>query len=434
MRISSHTSVMDATDSHSIAYLQTSGSGSANRQHARSYVVAQADHVDWFFVLLVGLLATLGLVMVFSASIALSERLHENAIYFGRNQAVFLSVGLCAAAIAWNVPLQFWERVGPLLLVGGFVSLCLVLIPGLGKSVNGAQRWIDLGISVQPSEFFKLAVVIYLASYFVRKGEQIRHSFPAFAIPLGIAAGASFLLLLEPDFGATVVVAATVMAMMFIAGVKLRHFFFVFAAFIPLALALVYASPYRRTRLLSFVNPWDDPFATDFQLTQALIAIGRGSFDGVGLGNSVQKMAYLPEPHTDFVFAVMAEELGIIGVTIVLGLFAMIVARCFRVARNAERAGHLFAAHMTCGIGFWLGIQAFINVGANMGVLPTKGITLPLFSYGGTSILVVCFACGLILRAHREVAEHTTAELRKSVEARLDAARMSAAGKAVRNV
>ncbi len=429
MRITSNTSVMDASDSHSIAYLPASGAAHASARPAtrpatRAFISTESNNVDWVLVLLVGLLATLGLVMVFSSSIALAERMHENAIYFGRNQSVFLVIGLIAGAVAWKVPLEVWERAGLPLLGLGFFTLVLVLIPGVGKSVNGAQRWIDLGISVQPSEFFKLAVIVYLASFFVRKGEQVRESLPVFFTPLFIAACASVLLLSEPDFGATVVVAGTVMSMMFIAGVKLRHFFYVFAAFIPVALIAIYASPYRRTRLLSFINPWDDPFATDFQLTQALIAIGRGSFDGVGLGNSVQKMAYLPEPHTDFVFAVMAEELGIIGVTVVLGLFALIVARCFRIARNAERSGHLFAAHMTTGIGFWLGFQTFINVGANMGVLPTKGITLPLFSYGGTSVLVVCFALGLVLRANREVADQTALEMRKSVEARLEAARV----------
>ena len=426
MRISSNSSVMDAGDSQSIAYLPSSGATprAGAVRSARSYIRTENNNVDWVMVLLVGLLATLGLVMVFSASIALAERLHENALYFGRNQSIFLCVGLAAALFAWKVPLAVWERFSLPLLAVGFFLLVIVLVPGIGKSVNGAQRWIDVGISVQPSEFFKLAVIIYLASFFVRKGDQVRDSIPVFCIPLGVAAAASVLLLSEPDFGATVVVAATIMAMMFIAGVKLRHFFFVFAAFIPVALIAIYASPYRRTRLLSFINPWDDPFATDFQLTQALIAIGRGSFDGVGLGNSVQKMAYLPEPHTDFVFAVMAEELGMLGVTVVVGLFALIVTRCFRIARNAERSGHLFAAHMATGIGFWLGIQAFINVGANMGVLPTKGITLPLFSYGGTSILVVCFALGLVLRAHREVADQTALELRKSVEARLEAAKV----------
>lgn len=401
-----------------------------SRVKRKSLVSIERSTVDWVFVLLLGVLATLGLVMVFSASISLSERVHEDAIHLGRNQAVYLCVGIAAAAFVWKFPLAFWERYSPVLLGIGLVALCVVLIPGIGKSVNGAQRWIDVGVSVQPSEFFKLALILYLAGFMVRRGDQIRNIPSVFATPLVIASVAAALLLSEPDFGATVVVTLTVLAMMFIAGVKMRHFIIVFALAIPLALLAIYSSDYRRARLLSFINPWDDPFDTDFQLTQALIAIGRGSIDGVGLGNSVQKMAYLPEPHTDFVFAVTAEELGFVGVTIVLALFALIIARCFRIARDAEVGGHLFASHMTAGIGFWFGIQAFINIGANVGVLPTKGITLPLFSYGGTSVLVVCIACALVLRAHREVAERTAAELRKEVEERLGHQNVTTAGAA----
>lgn len=418
MRINVTHSRIDSGDGESLSYLPIPARG-VNGAGKAMLLTTERNTVDWVFLLLVGLLATLGLVMVFSASISLSERLHEDAIQLGRNQAMYLGVGIIAGFVVFQLPLELWERYGTVILGAGLLSLCIVLIPGIGKSVNGAQRWIDIGISVQPSEFFKLAVIIYLAGFLVRKGDQIRNDLTVFASPLVIAAIAAALLLSEPDFGATVVVVSTILAMMFIAGVKLKHFFFVFALAIPFAVAAIYSSSYRRSRLLSFVNPWDDPFATDFQLTQALIAIGRGSFNGVGLGNSVQKMAYLPEPHTDFVFAVTAEELGLIGVTVVLVLFALIVTRCFRIARNTERAGHLFSSHMVTGIGFWLGFQTFINVGANVGVLPTKGITLPLFSYGGTSVLVVCIACGLVLRAHRELAEQTAADLRKQVEQRL---------------
>ena len=381
-------------------------------------VLSEDQYVDWKFLLLVTLLASLGLVMVFSASISLSERLMQDPVFFGRNQSLFLLLGIGAATVAWKVPLELWERVGPILLGIGFFLLVIVLIPGIGKNVNGAQRWIDIGFSVQPSEIFKLAVIVYLAGYFVRRGDQIRTQPTSLLTPLGIVAVAGFLLLQEPDFGATVVIASTVVAMVFIAGVKLRYFLLVAAGSIPLVIALIYMSPYRRTRLFSFVNPWDDPFATDFQLTQALIAIGRGSWSGVGLGNSVQKMAYLPEPHTDFVFSVLAEEAGLIGVSVVLGLFALIVSRCFRIARDAERVGHLFSAHLVTGIGFWIGLQAFINVGANMGVLPTKGITLPLFSYGGSSVIMVCAACGLVMRVSRETAMQTALDLKHSVENR----------------
>ncbi len=405
---------------HPLEYMKSTRRSSVLTNGQSSPVLAEQNHVDWKFLMLVGLLAMLGLVMVFSASISLSERIMNDATYFGRNQAVFLMLGIAAATVAWKVPLELWERAGPILLGVGFFLLLIVLIPGVGKNVNGAQRWISIGISVQPSEIFKLAVVIYLAGYFVRRGDQIRTQVSAFLLPLGVVALAGFLLLQEPDFGATVVIASTVAAMMFIAGVKLRYFILVGVSCIPLVIALIFMSPYRRTRLFSFVNPWDDPFATDFQLTQALIAIGRGSWGGVGLGNSVQKMAYLPEPHTDFVFSVLAEEAGLIGVTIVIALFALIVSRCFRIARDAERVGHLFSAHLVTGIAFWFGFQAFINMGANMGVLPTKGITLPLFSYGGSSMIMVCAACGLVMRVSRETSMQTALDLKHAVESRRD--------------
>lgn len=425
MRITGHMVNSDTLidDGDGFTYTPSTRRSLIKSEPAGATVLAEEKYVDWKFLLLVSALAALGLVMVFSASVSLAERLLQDSTFYGRNQTIFLFLGVIAATIAWKVPLEVWERAGPLLLAVGFLLLLIVLVPGIGKNVNGAQRWIEIGFSIQPSEIFKLAVIIYLAGYFVRRGEQIRTQPLVFLMPLGIAGLAGVLLLSEPDFGATVVVALTVIAMMFIAGVRLRYFFLVMVAFLPIAIALIYVSPYRRTRLLSFLNPWDDPFDTDFQLTQALIAIGRGSWNGVGLGNSVQKMAYLPEPHTDFVFSVLAEETGLIGVTVVIGLFALIVHRCFRIARDAERVGHFFAAHLATGIGFWLGLQAFINIGANMGVLPTKGITLPLFSYGGSSSIMVCAACGLVLRVYRETAMQTAVDLRKSVESRQEVLR-----------
>lgn len=422
MRIMNQSVVSDSLseDGDPLEYMTSTRRSSPEAARQATRVLAAQKHVDWKFLLLVSLLAALGLVMVFSASISLAERMLQDATFYGRNQTLFLLLGISAATVAWKVPLEVWERAGPVLLGVGFFLLIIVLIPGIGKNVNGAQRWIDIGFSVQPSEIFKLAVIVYLAGYFVRRGDQIRTQISAFLMPLGIVAVAGFLLLREPDFGATVVIASTVAAMMFIAGVKLRYFLLMAAGCIPLVIGLIYMSPYRRTRLFSFMNPWDDPFATDFQLTQALIAIGRGSWSGVGLGNSVQKMAYLPEPHTDFVFSVLAEEAGLIGVTVVVGLFALIVSRCFRIARDAERVGHLYSAHLVTGIGFWFGLQAFINIGANMGVLPTKGITLPLFSYGGSSVIMVCAACGLVMRVSRETAMQTVLDLKHSVESRRD--------------
>lgn len=398
--------------------LNTGSETSESVSTKRILAVSDSERVDWRFLLLIFSLASIGLVMVFSASVSQAERLLGDALFYGRNQSLFLVIGLVAGSVVWKIPLNTWERIGPALLLFAFFLLLIVLIPGVGKNVNGSQRWIDLGFSVQPSEIFKVAVIIYLAGFFVRKGDQVRTRVGVFFVPLAITIAASALLLSEPDFGATVVVAGTVVVMMFIAGVKLGQFALVIAVCIPAALAAILLSPYRASRLMSFTNPWDDPFHTDFQLTQSLIAVGRGSWNGVGLGSSVQKMAYLPEAHTDFVFAVLAEETGLIGVTIVIGLFGLIVARCFKIARDAERVGHDFGAHLATGIGFWLGLQAFINIGANIGVLPTKGITLPLFSYGGSSLVMVSVACALVLRVHRESSEQSVADFKRIFEAR----------------
>jgi len=390
-------------------------------------VLTERQRVDWVLLTLLGALAALGLVMVFSASVAQAERILEDATYYGRLQAIYLCIGFVAAVVVWRIPLDVFEEYGPALLCLGFLLLFLVLLPFIGKSVNGSRRWIQAGFSFQPSEFFKIAIIVYLAGYFVRKGNQIKTDVAAFLAPLGIAGIAAALLLLEPDFGATVVVVSTVVCMMFVAGCRWWHFLLTMAVVVPLGLVAIFISPYRKSRLFSFVNPWDDPFATDFQLTQSLIAVGRGSWDGVGLGNSVQKMAYLPEAHTDFVFAVFAEELGFIGVALLVSLFAMIVARCFKIARDADRAGLVFGSHIATGVGFWFGFQAFINIGANMGILPTKGITLPLFSYGGSSVLAVGIACGLVMCVNREVALQTENELARGVANRLEALSSKAA-------
>lgn len=383
-------------------------------------VLTERQRVDWVLLGLLSALAALGLVMVFSASIAQAERVLDDATYYGRLQAIYLAIAFVAAFAVWRVPLDLLEEYGPAILCLGFLLLFLVLLPFIGKSVNGSRRWIDLGVSFQPSEFFKIAIIVYLAGYFVRKGSQLKTDITVFLVPLGIAAMAAMLLLMEPDFGATVVIIATAVAMMFVAGCRWWHFLLTLVVVAPLGLIAILISPYRKTRLFSFINPWDDPFATDFQLTQSLIAVGRGSWSGVGLGNSVQKMAYLPEAHTDFVFAVYAEEMGFIGVAVLLVLFSLIVARCFKIARNADRAGLVFGSHIATGVGFWLGLQAFINIGANMGVLPTKGITLPLFSYGGSSVLAVGIACGLVMRVNREVALQTESDLARSVADRVE--------------
>ena len=385
----------------------------------RRPVVPVFASVDWVFLGIVVLLCGTGLVMLFSASVAQAERVLADPAYYVRNQAIYMLIALAVAMVVWRIPLSRWERAGPWLLAFGLLLLVVVLIPGIGKSVNGSRRWLDLGLSFQPSEAFKLFLIVYLAGYLVRKGGLLRKALAIFIVPLAVAAAGAALLLLEPDFGAAFVVMLTAVVMLFVAGARWLHLMAIASLLVPIGAILIWLAPYRLSRLMSFLDPWSDPYASGFQLTQALIAIGRGGWTGVGLGSSVQKMAYLPEAHTDFVFAVTAEETGFLGVVVVISLFAGLVWRCFSIARRAERLAQPFAAFVATGIGFWLGLQAAINIGANMGVLPTKGITLPLFSYGGSSMLIVGIACALMMRIYREGSEQQTAESRRDVNARL---------------
>jgi cell division protein FtsW len=283
------------------------------------------------------------------------------------------------------------------------VLLVLVLIPGVGHVVNGSRRWLGVGtLSFQPSEFMKLGLVIFMAAHLARHADAVRTSLRGFGKPLLLLAGVSALIVVEPDFGSTAVLAVTVLGMLFIAGMRLWPFAALLALVGSALAVLALAAPYRLERLTSFTNPWADPFGSGFQLTQALIAFGRGGWFGVGLGGSVQKLNYLPEAHTDFVFAVLAEELGLFGTLGVIALFALVIARAFAVAWRAERLGHAFAAYLAYGIALWLGLQTLINMGVNMGVLPTKGLTLPLLSYGGSSLVVTLAACALLLRVDYE--------------------------------
>ena len=347
------------------------------------------------------ILLALGLVMVASASISIAERQTGQPFYYLWRQGAFVAVGLLAGALVLRARLVYWERLGPVLLLFGLVLLGAVLV--LGREINGSTRWLGLGLfNLQPSELMKLFMVVYLAGYLVRHGEEVRNSVKGFLKPMLLVALIGGLLLAEPDFGATAVITATVLGMMFLGGVRLWQFGVLFALILGGAGALVLTAPYRMARLTSFIDPWADPFNSGFQLTQALIAFGRGEWFGVGLGGSVQKLFYLPEAHTDFLFSVLAEELGLAGVLLVIALFTLLVWRAFVIGRVAQQAGNRFAACLSYGLGLWLGMQAFINLGVNMGVLPTKGLTLPLMSYGGSSIVVTCIACALLLRVSHE--------------------------------
>ncbi len=346
-------------------------------------------------------LLALGLVMVASASVSIAERQMGDPLYYLWRQAAFVGVGLLAGLAVVNTRLVYWERLGPWLLLFGLALLAVVLL--LGREINGSVRWLALGpINLQPSEVMKLFVVVYLAGYLVRRGDEVRESVRGFLKPMALVGLIGLLLLAEPDFGAAAVITATVLGMMFLGGVRLWQFGVLFLLMSGIVAVVAVSSPYRVARLTSFVNPWADPFNSGFQLTQALIAFGRGEWLGVGLGGSVQKLFYLPEAHTDFLFAVLGEELGLLGVLLVIGLFALIVWRAFVLGQAAMQAGNRFGAYTAYGIGIWLGLQAFINLGVNMGVLPTKGLTLPLMSYGGSSIVMSCVAVALLLRISHE--------------------------------
>lgn len=357
------------------------------------------------------ILSLFGVVMIASASMAFAEQNYNSPFYFASRQLFFLAIGLFVGAILFQAPLSAWEKYGPYLIIVSLFFLLLVLI--IGKEVNGSKRWIDLGLfTVQVSETVKLFIIVYLAGYLVRRGELVQNTIGGFMRPLFLILIASILLLLEPDFGAVVVIVLTACAMLFIAGVKLKQFIALLASLAVAGAILIAMSPYRARRLASFLDPFDDPFASGFQLTQSLIAIGSGGLSGSGLGNSVQKLLYLPEAHTDFLFAVMCEEFGFIGVLFVIALYGFIIWKSFNLAKIADLQGNRFAGYLALGIGVWIGLQSFINVGVNMGVLPTKGITLPMMSYGGSSAVVFAVAFSLLLRIEFETRQFANRTLR----------------------
>jgi cell division protein FtsW len=349
-------------------------------------------------------LALLGAVMVASASITMADRSYGQPFYFLLRQVIYLGVGGLAAAVCMALPLRAWEQASPLLLTGAALLLVAVLLPGVGHEVNGATRWLRYGsFNLQASEPARLLLLIYLCSYVARRREALQAGFRGLLYPMGIVTAAGTLLMLQPDFGATAVLFGTAIGVLFVGGMRIGYLVLLGAAgFASLGL-LVITSEYRMRRLTAFLDPWADPWASGFQLTQSLIAIARGEWLGVGLGGSVQKLFYLPEAHTDFVFAVFAEEFGLLGVFVMIALFGVLVWRAYAVSMAAAAAGRVFSACLAFGIGTLIGMQAFINMAVNMGLLPTKGLTLPLVSYGGSSLLVTGAAIGLLLRIHYEL-------------------------------
>lgn len=364
---------------------------------------AACPQLDFSLLTAVAILFSLGLVMVASASMPAAERLGVGTLHFAMRQTMYLFMGFGLGLLVLRIQLVWWERCSLFCILLAIAMLMLVLVPGAGVEVNGSTRWINLGVfRLQVSEPAKLLALVYMAGYLVRHGEAVRETGAGFIKPLVLLLVAAGLLLLEPDFGATVVMMSTVLVMMFMAGVSLWKFAGLIGASAIAFTTLVVTSDYRTERWTGFLNPWADPYISGYQLTQSLIAIGRGEVFGVGLGASVQKLFYLPEAHTDFVFAVLAEELGLIGILFLLGLYVFIVLRAYRIASVAEQGGNLFAAYLAYGIGTWLGLQALINIGVNTGLLPTKGLTLPLISYGGSSMLVTSVAIAILLRIDYE--------------------------------
>ena len=366
----------------------------------------QVAEIDYALLWSALLLLFTGMVMVYSASIATAEAgkftSHQPA-YFLVRHGVFLGIGLVAAAFAFQIPLSLWQRYAPWLFMAGVVLLAVVLIPGLGRDVNGARRWLPLGFAnLQPSELMKLFAVLYAADYTVRKMPVMHDLKQAFLPLFGAMVLVGMLLLKEPDFGAFVVIISIAMGILFLGGLKARLFAILIVGLLAAFTVLIIVSPYRRDRVFGFMDPWADAFGRGYQLSHSLIAFGRGELFGVGLGASVEKLFYLPEAHTDFLLAVIAEELGFFGVLAVIALFALLVQRAFAIARQCVQFDRLYPALVAMGIGIWMGVQSFINMGVNMGLLPTKGLTLPLMSFGGSGILANCIALSILLRVDWE--------------------------------
>jgi len=349
-------------------------------------------------------LLVMGYMMVASASLHLGTRFFDNAFHYPIRQMIHIVLGIISASVIVSVDMEFWKKSSSWLFIVGLVLLVLVLL--VGVKVNGSTRWLSLGfMRIQVSEIVKLVSVLYIASYVTRYQDNIRKSNYALFKPLGLFSIAGLLLLLEPDFGSVVVIFTIAMGIMFLSGARLWQFFIVLLTLGGLASMLVYFSPYRWMRMTSFIDPWNDGdkgLGSGFQLIQALISFGRGEWFGVGIGNGLQKLFYLPEGHTDFLFSVIAEESGLFGVTVIIVLFSLLVWRAFAIASHAEKANQDFSALVAYGLGIWFGFQAFVNMGVNMGLLPTKGLTLPLMSYGGGSMIIMCSALALLFRIQSE--------------------------------
>lgn len=362
------------------------------------------QNFDPWLLFSVAAIVCVGFIMVASASTPVAERLKVDMLHIAWHQALFIFIGLSAAFIVTNIPISVIAKYSNHFLIFSALLLTIVLIPGVTRPLNGSMRWIFIGpISVQPSELAKLALVFYIAGYMVRRSYQLLNTLQGFLIPMFVLAIASLLLMLEPDFGAVVVIAATILGMLFLGGVRVKNFLILLPGVLCVLGFLAVSSSYRVQRFVAFRDPWADQYNTGYQLVQSLIAFGRGSWFGSGLGNSIQKLLYLPESHSDFIFAVLAEELGLVGVLCTLVLYGILIFRAMEIGRKARNIGMEYAGYLAYGIGLLITLQTLINICVNVGLLPTKGLTLPLMSAGGSSMVAACIAIGVLFRVDYEV-------------------------------
>jgi cell division protein FtsW len=358
---------------------------------------------DRWLLIVISTLLAFGLLMVASTSIVISEHQYAQPFHFFFHQLFYLTLGIATGIIVVQIKTSYWQQISLALLVLSIGLLFLVLLPGIGRQVNGSMRWLGLGpFGLQVSEFVKLTLVVYLAGYLVRQEKQVQNQIRGFLTPLVVLAIITFLLLREPEFGAATVILITSLGMLFLAGVRIWQFIILLTGVGTILGILAISSPYRLARLTTFLNPWANQFDSGYQLTQSLIAFGRGGWFGVGLGESIQKLFYLPEAHTDFLFAVLTEELGLIGGLFMILLFSLLVWRALTIGYRCFNRGQRFSAYLAYGIGLNIALQVMINIGVNTGVLPTKGLTLPLMSYGGSSLLITCTLLALLLRIDYE--------------------------------
>ena len=370
--------------------------------HRRGMQEIRMPGVDGVLLAAVMVLVGLGIVMVASASMHLGGR-DGDALRFVDRHLLALALGAGAGWLAYRTPMGWWRQWSTILYFLGLALLLLVFVPGLGREANGALRWVAAGpLSLQTSEFMKVFVVLYMSGYLVRRQFEVASSLWGFVKPIFLLVIACSLLMLQPDFGTTAVLLMTAFGMLFLGGAPLWQFAALLSLAVGALMTLVWISPYRLERVTTFLNPWEHAQDSGYQLAQALIAFGRGEWVGVGLGNGIQKQFYLPEAHTDFVMAVIGEEFGLLGTLVVIGMFCLIVWRSYAIGARAELRGDRYAAYVSYGLGLWLGMQAFINIGVNVGLLPTKGLTLPFLSYGSNSLIVCCIAVGLLLRVRYE--------------------------------